>query len=59
MSKSFAALVGLIFATLMATWIYLSRDASFDEVMVRFAVYFPVFTIGFYLIVNFLVSRRK
>ena len=52
-------LTGLAFATLSCLWRYYSDDAGFDELAIRFAVYFVAFTIGFRLIVNMLAGRKR
>jgi len=58
-SWSQASLTGLAFATLSCLWRYYSDDAGFDELAIRFAVYFVAFTIGFRLIVNMLAGRKR
>jgi hypothetical protein len=57
MSKSTAALTGVLFASMMTAWQIWSNGVSADEAMIRFAIYFPFFSIGFYLLSNFLLNR--
>ncbi len=52
-----AALGGFLYAALMCAWIYYDRAATFDELAIRFAVYFIGFTLGLYYIYNWIVTR--
>ena len=62
MSWRLAATIGVIFAVLMCVWLRLDRGLGFDELGIRFAVYFAVLTVGLRVIVTWLArggaSRR-
>lgn len=53
-----AAAAGLLFAVGMCIWRYFDDGGSFDQMAIRFAIYFSVFTLGFWALYNFLTSRR-
>lgn len=52
-----AALAGFIYATVMCLWVYFDRGLSVDQLLIRFAAYFSVFTLGFYSLYNFVVGQ--
>ncbi|APE29208.1 hypothetical protein [Aurantiacibacter gangjinensis] len=54
-----AALVGFIFASAMCVWRFFTSDDTTDEVLIRFAVYFAMFTTGFWIIVNLIATKRS
>jgi|TARA_B100000029_G_scaffold388300_1_gene384432 hypothetical protein len=58
LSWSRAALAGVLYAVLMCGWVWYDRTPSFDELVIRFAVYFLAFTFGLRFLVN-LLARRK
>ncbi len=53
-----AAAAGLLFALGMSAWRYLDDGGSFDQIAIRFAIYFSVFTLGFWTLYNLLTKRR-
>lgn len=53
-----AAAAGLLFALGMSTWRYFGDGGSFDQMAIRFAIYFSVFTLGFWSLYNLLTKRR-
>lgn len=59
MSWSRAAVAGLLFAILMCGWVWFDRSPGFDQLAIRFAVYFVTFTAGFRLLYNFAAKRRS
>ena len=58
MSWSRAALGGLLYAILMCGWVWYDRAPGFDELAIRFAVYFLAFTAGLRVLYN-LIAKRK
>ena len=59
MSWTRAAVAGLLFAILMCGWVWYDRAPGFDELALRFAVYFLAFTTCFRLIVTMLAQRKE
>ncbi|WP_145916763.1 hypothetical protein [Erythrobacter sp. QSSC1-22B] len=53
-----AAISGLLFAVVMCTWRYFDDGDSFDQLAIRFAIYFSAFTLGFWLLYNLVTKRR-
>ncbi|MBU1756669.1 MAG: hypothetical protein KJ703_06750 [Alphaproteobacteria bacterium] len=53
-----AAAAGLFFALGMSAWRYFADSGSFDQTAIRFAIYFCVFTLGFWSLYNLLTRRR-
>lgn len=54
-----AAAAGLLFAIAMCFWVWFDRAPGFDQLAIRFAVYFLAFTIGFRLLYNLVVARKR
>lgn len=54
-----AAVAGLLFAVFMCLWVWFDRSPGFDDLAIRFAIYFTVFTSGYYILTNFLGARRQ
>ncbi len=52
-----AAFAGLLYAILMCSWVYFDRGLNFDQLAIRFAAYFGIFAVGFYLLYNFMAKR--
>ena len=59
MSVFTAAIAGVFFASAMTAWQLWAKGVSSDEALIRFAIYFPFFSVGLYLLANFLNARRK
>ncbi|MGB3797559.1 MAG: hypothetical protein WA957_14805 [Alteraurantiacibacter sp.] len=57
-SWSQASAAGLLYAMVMCAWVYYDRGLGFDELAIRFAIYFAAFTVGFRLLLN-LLGRRE
>ncbi len=55
-SLPIAALAGFIYAVIMSAWVYFDRGLGFDELSIRFAAYFTVFTLGFYVLYNLAIK---
>ena len=53
-----ATLSGLLFAIAMCVWTWFRHDAGFDELAIRFPVYFLIFSGGLYFLYN-LAAQRK
>jgi len=53
-----AAVSGLIFAVLTCAWTYFRHSPDFDELAIRFAFSFTVFTVGYRYLMN-LIARRE
>ncbi len=53
-----AAAAGLVYAALMCAWRYYDEGGSFDDFAIRFAIYFSVFTLGFWALYNFVAHRK-
>lgn len=54
-----AAAAGLLFAIVMCFWVWFDRSPGFDQLAIRFAVYFLAFTVGFRLLYNMIVARKR
>ena len=59
LSFSRAALGGFLYGAVMCAWIYYDRGAGFDELAIRFAVYFTAFTLGLWWLYNFIAKRSN
>ena len=57
MSLKKAALAGLIYAVLMCVWYVYGRDGDPDQIWLRFAAYFSIFTLGFWFLYNLLFGH--
>ena len=57
-SWSQASVAGLLYAMVMCAWVYHDRGPGFDELAIRFAIYFVAFTVGFRFLMNFLARRN-
>jgi formate/nitrite transporter FocA (FNT family) len=53
-----AAIAGLLFALGMCTYIWIDRAPGFDQLAIRFAVYFLAFTTGLKLIVDYTMRQK-
>ena len=53
-----ASVAGLLYALLMCTWKRSDEGTGFDELAIRFAIYFVVFTVGFRLLINLWLKHR-
>ncbi len=53
-----AALAGLIYAVLMSAWRYYDGYRDLDDLEIRFAIYFSIFTLGFWWLYNLVIKRR-
>ncbi|QZD87702.1 hypothetical protein [Qipengyuania psychrotolerans] len=58
MSWTRAAIAGLLFAFLMCGWAWFDRNPGFDELAIRFSVYFLAFTVGFRFLYNMATGRK-
>ena len=57
-SWSQASVAGLLYAMVMCAWVYYDRGLGFDEIAIRFAIYFVAFTVGFRVLMNLLARRN-
>ncbi len=57
-SWSQASVAGLLYAMMMCAWVYYDRGLGFDELSIRFAIYFVAFTVGFRVLMNLLAKRK-
>ena len=53
-----ASVAGLLYALLMCTWKRIDEGTGFDELAIRFAIYFVVFTVGWRLLLNLWFKHR-
>ena len=53
-----ASAAGLLYALLMCAWKRIDEGTGFDELAIRFAIYFVVFTVGFRLLINLWLKHR-
>ena len=51
-------MAGLIYAVLMSAWRYYDGYRDLDDLAIRFAIYFSIFTLGFWALYNLAVKRR-
>jgi len=52
-----AGLAGFLYGALMCAWTYYDHGASLDQLAIRFAIYFTLFSVGFYFLYNFIAKR--
>ena len=43
----------------MSIRVWVDSDPGFDELAIRFAVYFVIFTAGFYFLYNLIAGRNR
>ena len=58
MSLKRASIAGLLYAVVMCTWRAFTSDDSMDSLMIKFAVYFGVFTTGFWILYNLFATWK-